>query len=57
MIGHLGLTPQSINLMGGFKVQGKDMEVARKIIDDALLLEKPASVPSCLRRYRRNWLS
>lgn len=40
VIGHLGLTPQSINLMGGFKVQGKDMEVARKIIDDALLLEK-----------------
>ena len=40
VIGHLGLTPQSINRMGGFKVQGKDVEVARKIIDDALLLEK-----------------
>lgn len=38
--GHLGLTPQSINQLGGFKVQGKDIETARKMIDDALAIEE-----------------
>ncbi|MEA1974040.1 MAG: 3-methyl-2-oxobutanoate hydroxymethyltransferase [Bacillota bacterium] len=38
--GHLGLTPQSVNMMGGFKVQGKDEEAAKKLIDDALLLQQ-----------------
>lgn len=40
VMGHLGLTPQSINMFGGFKVQGKSEEQARKIIDDAIELEK-----------------
>ncbi|WP_432408237.1 3-methyl-2-oxobutanoate hydroxymethyltransferase [Wukongibacter sp. M2B1] len=40
VIGHLGLTPQSINIFGGFKVQGKSEEQARKIIEDALLLQE-----------------
>lgn len=39
VMGHLGLTPQSVNAMGGFKLQGKDMEAAIQIIDDALLLQ------------------
>ncbi|MCP4694515.1 MAG: 3-methyl-2-oxobutanoate hydroxymethyltransferase [Desulfobacterales bacterium] len=39
VMGHLGLTPQSVNAMGGFKLQGKDIETARQIIDDALLLQ------------------
>jgi 3-methyl-2-oxobutanoate hydroxymethyltransferase len=38
--GHLGLTPQSIHQMGGFKVQGKDIAAARKMIEDALAIEK-----------------
>ena len=38
VVGHLGLTPQSIHQLGGFKVQGKDMETAQKMIDDAKLL-------------------
>ncbi|MDM8534128.1 3-methyl-2-oxobutanoate hydroxymethyltransferase [Clostridiaceae bacterium HSG29] len=38
--GHLGLTPQSVNMMGGFKVQGKSEEAAKKLIDDALLLQE-----------------
>ncbi|WP_427339375.1 3-methyl-2-oxobutanoate hydroxymethyltransferase [Caloranaerobacter sp. DY30410] len=38
--GHLGLTPQSVNVLGGFKVQGKSIENAKKIIEDAILLEK-----------------
>ena len=39
-IGHLGLTPQSVSALGGFKVQGKDAMLAMKIIDDAKTLEK-----------------
>src|SRR5512139_1308171 len=39
VMGHLGLTPQTISMLGGFKVQGKDAQAAQKIIDDALLLE------------------
>ncbi len=39
VLGHLGLTPQSVNLFGGFKRQGQDIEAARQIIDDALLLQ------------------
>ncbi|MDD3652698.1 MAG: 3-methyl-2-oxobutanoate hydroxymethyltransferase [Desulfotomaculaceae bacterium] len=40
VMGHLGLTPQSIHQLGGFKVQGKDERVAKKLIDDARALEE-----------------
>ena len=36
---HIGLTPQSVNQLGGFKVQGKDIEAAQKVIEDAKALE------------------
>ena len=36
---HIGLTPQSVNQLGGFKVQGKDIEAAQKMIEDAKALE------------------
>lgn len=36
---HLGLTPQSLNAFGGFKVQGKDEEAARTILEDAKKVE------------------
>ncbi len=39
VMGHIGLTPQSINAFGGFKVQGKSEEAARQIIEDAQALE------------------
>ncbi len=39
IMGHLGLTPQSMSALGGFKVQGKDAVRAKKIIDDAHTLE------------------
>ena len=37
---HIGLTPQSVNQLGGFKVQGKDIEAAKKMIEDAKALEE-----------------
>ena len=40
VMGHLGLTPQSKNLMGGYKVQGKTLELARQLFEDALLLQE-----------------
>ncbi|MEA4924821.1 MAG: 3-methyl-2-oxobutanoate hydroxymethyltransferase [Syntrophomonadaceae bacterium] len=40
VVGHIGLTPQSVNQFGGFKVQGKDLETAKKLIRDAKLLEE-----------------
>lgn len=39
VVGHIGLTPQSVNQFGGFKVQGKDLETAKKLINDAKALE------------------
>jgi 3-methyl-2-oxobutanoate hydroxymethyltransferase len=39
VMGHLGLTPQSVLAMGGFKVQGKTEDAARRLIDDALAIE------------------
>lgn len=40
VMGHIGLTPQSVNVLGGYKVQGKDEASARKLIDDALALQE-----------------
>jgi len=40
IIGHLGLTPQSVSALGGYRVQGRGAAQAKKIIDDAKALEK-----------------
>lgn len=40
VMGHLGLTPQSVNLMGGYRVQGRDATVAQQIERDAKALEE-----------------
>ncbi|WIF94140.1 3-methyl-2-oxobutanoate hydroxymethyltransferase [Caminicella sporogenes] len=40
VMGHLGLTPQSINVFGGFKVQGKTEKQAKRIIEEALMLQE-----------------
>lgn len=40
VMGHLGLTPQSVNAFGGFKVQGKSEGAARKLIEEAQILEE-----------------
>jgi 3-methyl-2-oxobutanoate hydroxymethyltransferase len=40
VMGHIGLTPQTVHQLGGFRVQGKDVESARRLIDDAKALEE-----------------
>lgn len=44
VVGHLGLTPQSLNAFGGFKVQGKSEEAARKLLEDAKIIEEAGAV-------------
>lgn len=40
VMGHIGLTPQSVNALGGFRVQGSDLETAQRLIEDARAVEK-----------------
>lgn len=40
VMGHLGLTPQSINALGGHRVQGKTQQAAQKLLDDARALQE-----------------
>ena len=40
VMGHIGLTPQSVNAMGGYKVQGRGIDTARRLVDDAQALER-----------------
>ena len=40
VLGHLGLTPQTVSKLGGFKVQGKDAQGAKSILDQAMRLER-----------------
>jgi 3-methyl-2-oxobutanoate hydroxymethyltransferase len=40
VVGHIGLTPQSVNQLGGFKVQGKDLDGAQKLIEAARAMEE-----------------
>lgn len=40
VMAHIGLTPQSVNTFGGFKVQGKSEEAAKKLIEDAKAVEE-----------------
>lgn len=40
VMGHIGLTPQSVNALGGFKLQGKNADDARRLLDEAIALER-----------------
>jgi 3-methyl-2-oxobutanoate hydroxymethyltransferase len=44
VIGHLGLTPQRASMLGGYTVQGRDAETAKKLITDAITLEKAGAM-------------
>jgi 3-methyl-2-oxobutanoate hydroxymethyltransferase len=64
VMGHLGLTPQSMHQLGGFRVQGKTAVAAQRLLEDALLLEEAGcfsivleSVPTQLATYVSQHLS
>jgi 3-methyl-2-oxobutanoate hydroxymethyltransferase len=40
VMGHIGLTPQSVNQLGGFRPQGKEAAAARRLLEDALVLQE-----------------
>ena len=40
VMGHLGLTPQSVHQLGGYRPQGRELPVARRLMEDALLLQE-----------------
>ncbi|MFY4776007.1 3-methyl-2-oxobutanoate hydroxymethyltransferase [Metabacillus sp. RGM 3146] len=44
VIAHLGLTPQSVGVLGGYKVQGKDAKTAKKLLEDALACEEAGAI-------------
>jgi 3-methyl-2-oxobutanoate hydroxymethyltransferase len=44
VMGHLGLTPQSVSSLGGFRLQGKGADQAKKIMDDAKALEEAGAM-------------
>lgn len=44
VVSHLGLTPQSVGVLGGYKVQGKDHESAQKLIEDSLKCEEAGAI-------------
>jgi len=58
VVGHIGLMPQSVNAMGGYRVQGKSLEQARKLLDDAKAVEEAGAfaitlecVPEALAKF------
>ncbi len=64
VVAHLGLTPQSINAFGGYKVQGKSLEAAKQLIEDAKAVEEAGAfaltlecVPEKLARMISDMLS
>ena len=64
VMGHLGLTPQSVNQLGGFRPQGKTASAAKRLLEDALILEEAGafslvleSVPARLAEFVSRKLS
>ncbi|MFC0299452.1 3-methyl-2-oxobutanoate hydroxymethyltransferase [Virgibacillus soli] len=44
VVGHIGLTPQTVNVLGGYKVQGKDQATGKKLLQEAKQLEKSGAI-------------
>ncbi|MGN0459361.1 MAG: 3-methyl-2-oxobutanoate hydroxymethyltransferase [Ruminococcus sp.] len=64
VMAHIGMTPQSVNAFGGFKVQGKDIDNAKKIVEDALAVQEAGAfavviecVPADLAEFITNKLT
>lgn len=58
VVGHIGMTPQSVNAFGGFKVQGKNEAAARQLLEDAFAVQRAGAfavvlecVPAALAEY------
>ena len=54
VVAHIGLTPQSVNAFGGFKVQGKSEEAAKKLLEDALAVEAAGALRSYWNVFPQN---
>lgn len=54
--GHLGLTPQSVNIFGGYKIQGRG-DAGQVLLDDALALEAAGAQLLVLGACRLSWRS
>ncbi|PKM79186.1 MAG: 3-methyl-2-oxobutanoate hydroxymethyltransferase, partial [Firmicutes bacterium HGW-Firmicutes-13] len=60
VVGHLGLTPQSVGQLGGYKVQGKSKETAQKMVEDAKALEEAGAfsiVLECVPRQLAGYIT
>ena len=55
VLGHVGLTPQRQNALGGFKVQGKDAASAARVLDDALAIQEAGAFAMVL-EVAANWI-
>jgi 3-methyl-2-oxobutanoate hydroxymethyltransferase len=60
VMGHIGLTPQSVNVFGGFKVQGKGFDAAKRLVDEAMALDAAgcfAIVLECVPAELAAWIT
>lgn len=60
VMGHVGLTPQSVNVFGGFKVQGKGADAAKRLVDEAMALDDAgcfAIVLECVPAELAAWIT
>jgi len=55
VMAHIGLTPQSIHRMGGYKVQGKTEESAKRLLEDAHIAEDAGAFSLLLEAIRWDW--
>ena len=55
VMGHIGLTPQSVHTMGGYKVQGKTLAAIEQLMRDAVHSTPLASSQSCWKAFRAKW--
>ncbi|MDR3295748.1 MAG: 3-methyl-2-oxobutanoate hydroxymethyltransferase [Clostridiales Family XIII bacterium] len=60
VMAHLGLTPQSVHSLGGYKVQGRETDAARKLLEDALAVEEAGAfsvVFECIPAALATWIT
>jgi 3-methyl-2-oxobutanoate hydroxymethyltransferase len=55
VVGHLGLTPQSVHRMGGYRVQARTAEAVLQLKADAMRSPMPEPAPSCLKAFPAKW--